>query len=108
MEHFMEQLLARRRCELIEGIAGSVRKGAAKSQNLLELLGWIQLDLIGPGGARGWTPFHARGGGKPFFARRDPDGDFGADVRSFVSRARYRRGSLERPFGRDCRRQSQS
>src|ERR1022692_188766 len=81
MEQLMEELLPRRRRELIERVAGSVGEGAPKPQYLLELLAGVQPELIRPGSRRGWAPGGLRSGGKAFIPRRDPNGDLGADIR---------------------------
>src|SRR6266849_5573638 len=59
----MEQLLSRRRRELIERVTGSVGKGAAKSQNLLKLHAGVQPELIGPGRPQCRMPSSAGSGG---------------------------------------------
>src|SRR6266849_9266979 len=82
----MEQLLSRRKRELIERVTGSVGKGAAKSQNLLKLHAGVQPELICPGRPQCRMPSSAGSGGKTFFARRDPNGNLRAAIRRLVSR----------------------
>jgi hypothetical protein len=46
MKHFVDDLLSQCRLELVEEIAGSVGETAAESENLLELVGWNELDGV--------------------------------------------------------------
>src|SRR5450759_2496094 len=85
MEQLMKKFLARRNRESIERVTGSVGKGAAKSQNLLELRAGVQPELIGSGCSQCRTPSGSGSGGKTFVARRDPNGNLRAAIRHLVA-----------------------
>jgi hypothetical protein len=60
MKQLMKEFFALGWCEPIKGVAGSVREGATESENGLELLAWIQVDVIARGLLGGGTPNHRR------------------------------------------------
>src|SRR5271168_4119623 len=84
MEQFMEQALSRCGRESIECVTGSIGKGAAKSQYLLELYGGVQLQVIRCGCRDRRAPCGLRRGGKAFVARCYPNGNLGAAIRHLV------------------------
>jgi len=68
MKQLVEEFLSRWRRKLIEHIAGGIGESTTKSQNLLELYGGIQLELIVCRCARRRTPRRSRCDRKTFLA----------------------------------------
>src|ERR1700691_5390795 len=85
MEELVEQFLSLRGRESIERIAGSVGKGASKSQKFLELHGGVQSELIGGSRFRCSVPSGLRSDRKTLVARCHPNGNFRAIRRRFTS-----------------------